>query len=97
MPHHIKTEALRDTGVSQIVPHFRYLPGGQDELPGPISRGAVADNADPVPHIPIIAWMPAPYRVDFDLGCTQATSSHYAADRVTLDCHGVVHRPSYKP
>jgi hypothetical protein len=78
MPHHVKTQALRDTGVSQVTPDFRYLPGRQDELPGPVSHGAVADNADPVPHTPIVAWIPAPYRVDFrSAGCTPATS--YAA------------------
>ena len=61
MPHHVKTEALRDTGVSQITPDFRYLPGRQDELPGPVSRRAMADNADPVRHTPIVTWMLAPY------------------------------------
>jgi len=34
VPHHVKTESLRDTGVSQVTADFRYLPGGQDELPG---------------------------------------------------------------
>jgi hypothetical protein len=49
MPHHIKTEALRDTGVSQIVPDFRYLPGRQDELPGPVSRTS-SPRANPNPR-----------------------------------------------
>ncbi len=43
VPHHVKTEALRDTGVSQVTADFGYLPGGQDEMPGPVSRRAVAD------------------------------------------------------
>ena len=37
MLHHIKTETLRDTGVTQIVPGFRYLPGGQDDMPEPFA------------------------------------------------------------
>ena len=33
VPHHVMTEALRDTGVSQVTADFRYLPGGQDDSP----------------------------------------------------------------
>lgn len=77
-PHHIKTEAFRDTGVSQVISDFRYLPGEQDELPVPVSRGAVADNAVPVPHTAIIAWMPAPFASISDLGCIPAASSSAA-------------------
>jgi integrase len=83
MPHHIKTEALRDTGVSHIVPDFRYLPGRQDELPGPVSRGGVADNAGPVLHTLLSRGCPRLIAPISDLGCTPATSSH-AADRAVF-------------
>jgi hypothetical protein len=50
MPDRIETEAFRDAGISQVLPDDCYLPGGQDELPGPVSRRAVPHDADPVPH-----------------------------------------------
>jgi hypothetical protein len=55
MPDHLRAEALRYAAIIQVTPHDDDLPGGQDELPGPVSRTAVPHDTDPVPHMPIIS------------------------------------------